>query len=663
MREHAQHRRRRPLLLLGLLTLLCAHAHAQVSFVQITDPHVFDDFRDKFDNRLDDKAALASVVAKINQKSVDEGISYDFVVVTGDLGIEQLLSVPVEKDATGKEVKTKEAEARKAEAIDARIRSGAAEIASVLARSKVRRWLFVPGNNDVANEEQEKVRYYHRFLEALADEIRQTEDDFKVIDLCPKDPSPVGVPYDSQAKLYQIPEKPDYAFIGFDNTTFKNAPRENETDASRRIVSNSELQQRHVKQVVSLLSGPGFKYAYVFYHIPEVDDPHLATMGDQQESVKKRGADDQLMGGRYERSAWFVTKEVREAWQKQVVVNPKVYGLFAGHFHDPQQKTYRNFDWMTTPIAYPSVSLSKLHVCPPLALKFQNDSGGLARGFQEVYIDTAGAVSTRVFWLEQAGWRPVSEVAAAEEASLRQFELGRTYEGQGRFKEAEAAYLKAAESNWQPTRQRALASLSKVVACQDSPYEKYFIAPLGAASYVGATAFFTALPTFLFLLLIYLWLRRRGKRKGKYQLKIGPIITSPQDETGTGFEQVAKAVHGRIRTHYSGLPPIFPPEPRLPMLANSLCEEVASLVESSLPSVTGKLMAWLIRRTDRPWYSIEGVMYSNALQNGSTFTLYLMRKGEPLQSWNDGATVNDLIGRHRYVAFEALIRLVREVNR
>lgn len=642
-----------------LCVVMSAAARAQVSFVQITDPHVFDDVHENIDNRLDDKAALASCVAKINQKVADEGAVYDFVVVTGDLGIEQLLTVEVEKDARGEEVKTKEAEARKADAIDARIRAGASELASVLALSTVRRWLFVPGNNDVAGEEPEQIKYYHRFLEALAAEIRRMRDGFEVIDLCPKDSGPPGGRYDSRAGLYQIKEKPNYAFIGFDDTTFKNAPRENEPADARRIALNSELQQRHVSQVVSLLGGKGITYAYVFYHIPEVDDPYLVPVVDEQEPIKQRHADIQLMGGRYERSAWFVTKEVREAWQKQVVMNSKVRGLFAGHFHDAQQKTYRNFDWMATPTLYPSVGLSKLHVCPPLALKFQNDASERARGFQEVYIDDAGAVSTHAYWLEPAGWSPAADASAAEAASLRQFELGRTYEDQGRFKEAEAAYLKAAENDWPPTRQRALASLNRVVASQESFYEKYVASPFGAEVTTVVTVLLVVAP----ILLLYLPVRWYGKWAGRYQLKIGPIITSPKGETGAAFEQVAKTVHGGMRTHYGDLPPLFPPGTRLPMLAGSLCEEVATLVESSLPSITGKLMAWLIRRTSRPKYSIEGVVHSNSTQNNSALTLSLMREGKPLQSWDEEAAMNEHIGRHRRVAFEALRRLVMEMNK
>jgi hypothetical protein len=201
----------RPLILFCVHAILSAAAYAQVSFVQITDPHVFDDVKtahdkadaagptkaqgaDALDNRLDDKAALAFCIDKINQRVLDNGTTYDFVVVTGDLGIEQLV-----RDADGKGD----------DAIEERIRGGASYLASVLVLSRVGRWLFVPGNNDVVGERPEKVRYYHQFLKALADEIRKTRADFEIIDLCPRYPAADGGVYDSRAGIFQIPGKTD----------------------------------------------------------------------------------------------------------------------------------------------------------------------------------------------------------------------------------------------------------------------------------------------------------------------------------------------------------------------------------------------------------------------------------------------------------------------
>src|ERR1051326_3327925 len=81
-------------ILVGLCLLLTCTAHAQVNFVQITDPHIFDDIKED-GSQLDDKAALASFIDKMNQrvveKAAEDGGKYDFVAVTGDLGIERLI--------------------------------------------------------------------------------------------------------------------------------------------------------------------------------------------------------------------------------------------------------------------------------------------------------------------------------------------------------------------------------------------------------------------------------------------------------------------------------------------------------------------------------------------------------------------------------------------
>jgi hypothetical protein len=56
-------------------------------------------------------------------------------------------------------------------------------------------------------------------------------------------------------------------------------------------------------------------------------------------------------------------------------------------------------------------------------------------------------------------------------------------------------------------------------------------------------------------------------------------------------------------------------------------------------------------------------MHSNIFQHDTALTLSLMRKGEPLQRWDAQTTVNGAIVRHRGLAFEALRRLVVEINR
>src|SRR5258708_5832802 len=70
-----------------------ATAYAQVNFVHLTDPHIFDDNWQTQnppvdeDNRLDNQAALTSCMSEIKER-IKNGEAYDFGVITGDLGIE-----------------------------------------------------------------------------------------------------------------------------------------------------------------------------------------------------------------------------------------------------------------------------------------------------------------------------------------------------------------------------------------------------------------------------------------------------------------------------------------------------------------------------------------------------------------------------------------------
>jgi Calcineurin-like phosphoesterase len=635
----------RLLLLLGLYAFFSVVIHAQVSFVQITDLHIFDDVDKSIDNRLDNKAALASCIDKINQKITNDYVAYDFVIVTGDIGIEPLVS------PNGKENN---------QFIVERLRRGASDLASMLVLSKVNRWLFVPGNNDVADEQPAQVKYYHLFIASLADEVRKLREDFEIIDLCPKENSAASSQYDSRSGLFRIKEKSQYAFIGFDDASFKNFDPP-ASAPTRRINANFELQKKHIAQVMALLNDVNITYAYVFYHIPEIDDPHLTSSGETEDAIKTRAADKTLMGGAYERSVWFVKNDIRDQWQ-QVVNHTKVFGRFAGHFHDSRRAIYEKFDWMSDAEVYRDDRLDELHVCPPVAQKFQQTSTEQARGFQEVAIDERGIVSTRIFWLEGAAWNLSVDKAPVESASLKQLEIGLTYENLGRLKEAESAYLKAAENDWQPTRQRALTSLQRVVNEQDSASEKYLFGPLRAAVNAGITGLFALLLTLPFVLVYYVHKWRCGRRDSKYQIEIGPIIDSPKGEAGAIFEQVTSMMHGRFCTHYGDYK-LFPEKLRLPMIASSQSEEVGTIVETFLPGGLGKLMTLLIKRTQKPKYSIVGVMRSDIFLRNRRIFLSLRAEGASLQNWVADGNADESILGHKKLAYQALIHVVRDINR
>lgn len=547
-----------------LLFALCIEARAQVRFVQITDPHLFDGGAEASANR----EALTAFVKKINER-VDEGNIYRFVVVTGDIGVEKLVENLIPKDekkATGKERERIEQEIKK------EIGKGVGVLSSILASSKVRLWLFVPGNNDLYQENPKSIGYYHQFIEQLASTLKPLG--IEVRDLCPKADNPFTKPYANSAAYVYGP----YAFIGFNNASFKNSDNSQNliplergsgglspakakltpdhlplTPDELKLIPDElkELQGEYVEQVRSLLGGTPdgkkFSFAYVFYHIPEVDDPYLISgdeCGDEKVIEKicerrdaaKGGAfdisdaacnDEKLIGKLCERrkavkggaidelakySSWFVHRDVRDQWYKLIADagGGKLAGLFAGHLHDWKRETYQNYHWLKT-TGYPSASLSQLYICPPLAVKLQSDQPDQARGFMEISIDSRGRIldewgrgGAHIFW-----YNPITKSFTGDENEkevewLNQLALGRILEDSGRLDEAEAAYTKALASKSAITRRKASEFVQRVAEKRVFPLNRYFFTPWGFSLSFEGIVFLVSIS--LLLTLSAMWL-------------------------------------------------------------------------------------------------------------------------------------------------------------
>jgi|GEM_PF-2257340 len=640
-----------------------ATAYAQVSFVHLTDPHIFDDNWQTQnppvdeDNRLDNQAALTSCMSEIKER-MKRGATYDFGVITGDLGIEFL----VQEARTS----AKGADANEFEKIVAKkLERAGTEFANQLALSRVKIWLFVPGNNDVLCEDPANIRYYHTFVTAVKAAFDNSNNETLARDLCPPD----GSNY-SKSDLIQIK---GYAFIGFNDSSFKNSEPDKEEQKqcpqTNRITVYAPFQKIYAVQVEDLLKNDNSKYAYVFYHIPEIDDPYLVTLKLDQEPLKSRIANKAAIGNSFYDSAWYVQRDVRDEWNK-VVMNSKVRGLFAGHFHDNRRQSYLGFQWLRTP-NYAPETLSKLHVSPPLALKLQYDKSERARGFEEVYIDDKGEVSARILWLNEGTWGLADDVGAKESESLRQLNLGDIYASNGQLKEAEAAYVKAAESTWPPTRQRAMSSAAGVIAKQNSFSEKYVSAPMRAALATAATtagSIVLALVALAVLILVVTpFARDIGSWRGRNKIRI--IATSNNDDLmGAGFEQIIMMIHGRMASHYSRRHALLVGRQPLPMLFRSQTGELADLAESVAPGAVGKVIGWLIKRTDSPQYTIAGTIQFPFARGvfirpftGAIFVA-LSERGVTLRTWHKTGEDADFADEEINLTFKSIKYLVTHQN-
>ena len=212
----------------------------------------------------------------------------------------------------------------------------------------------------------------------------------------------------------------DLLFVGFDNSFFKN----NNTfkkflDGKGNVLPSEEVTEyTHLSTLNELIKKSSAKYAYVFYHIPEVDDPWMvkfssdskAKGGDNVVSKRLREAhflSPVLAKEVYPHSSWTVADKIRKLWES-IVTNkefktPIVKGLFAGHFHDNQKSVYKNFGWIRTK-GYKKEILDKLYISPSISVKNQFEYGtkDRARGGQLITINNKGEVTRKLFWLQGA---------------------------------------------------------------------------------------------------------------------------------------------------------------------------------------------------------------------------------------------------------------------
>jgi hypothetical protein len=129
--------------------LVCAFtANAGLKFFQLTDPHLFG-------KEAGNERALRQAVQENNRRSANRG-EFRFVVVTGDFGIEDLVSDKIEKAPTPTAAEDQELENRDQRGLKERriheaaskdCEKGARIFGDIIKACAVKKWLFVVGNN------------------------------------------------------------------------------------------------------------------------------------------------------------------------------------------------------------------------------------------------------------------------------------------------------------------------------------------------------------------------------------------------------------------------------------------------------------------------------------------------------------------------------------
>ena len=375
-----------------LLTIVSSFAGAQsVTFVHITDAHIYDSAAHSttmggYSNALDNGSALAWAVLLVN-KLVDSGWNIDFVVFTGDFGLEETdCGIVARKRPPQHPLISCQ------EAVDA---------AAIAFRGLlVKKVFLVPGNTDVPDEDPTKLAVYSEFVAALKAKIEGLR-------LSPSDPAFASI-IDA---ITQSDVINGIGIVGLDSSTFKNT----ETIPGDRAAANFSEQERALKSLRSRLS-KGRRPSIIITHIPNLEDP-----------FRDNGI----------RRAWNLDSKLAKVWQG-IITQPDVIAVFAGHFHDSRRIVYmHDYSWASQ--APGRIEGEKTWVAPPLAVKLQWKAKPQARGLLLATVTAAGNISGQPLWFgsEETG-------SAADKAD--KLAEATAYERAQEYDRAAAAYQQGLSS-------------------------------------------------------------------------------------------------------------------------------------------------------------------------------------------------------------------------
>ena len=396
----------RTLILAFAATALVSHGGAQgkLRFVQITDVHLFDAGHNCYepDVAVEHDAAINGLkwaVDKINQEN--DAAAIDFVVITGDFGIANLIG-----DATPPHDRPKRnachpdtpASNQFGPTKPETIETAAVNVAGFLRELNVRSIYLLPGNNDVPDnkllgiEDPEDRKSYGRFVQALSHELRG-----RVRDLS-------GIAYPASDAPWDHVH--GYWLIGLDTASFKpsnteiekslpmagaapvvqpgggQAPPCQDPDPDTVTSKARTMQLSRTAAHAANASGPFL----LFTHIPDLPDPFPDRQLNGASDPKKKCS---LL------SSWMLVRESRKAWTG-VISNPKLVAIFGGHFHSMEETQYGGP--YSAVSAEQSPAVRNMYVAPPLALKNQWKTHNPRRGLLVVDVQDSRVRNAVIDW-------------------------------------------------------------------------------------------------------------------------------------------------------------------------------------------------------------------------------------------------------------------------
>lgn len=352
-------------LCLGLVLLLAEGRGAaqsppsSITFAQITDAHIFDEgwnqsVADAFRQAADDRDGLHFAIEKINSL-VASGVNIDFVVFTGDLGLQNV------EFPSGSRCPAMPARPQPGLPLFS-LEAALSEATSVFSRLAVQKLFIVPGNNDLIDEDIMDNARYECFVDALKGRLLAL-------------PQPLlleKLEADSVIQINGIYLK------GLNTASFKKLVNYARSCSGNPAKANAQIlrQACPASQLQTLSSRASRGPLVLFTHVPDLVDPYRKT------------------------PSWEVRPEVRKAWEDEACSHD-IIAVFAGHFHDSNRALYAT-NTGTAGLALAKCVAEKTWVAPPLAVKNQLDKSPQARGLLLATVGFGGVQQVQAYWLGSA---------------------------------------------------------------------------------------------------------------------------------------------------------------------------------------------------------------------------------------------------------------------
>jgi hypothetical protein len=441
-------------------------ATGRVRFVQLTNLHLFDAGHGQhgervFEEALDNRSSLHWAVLEINQLVRTEPGSIDFVVITGDFGLENV-TMPKAKNCQCPTPRPRDKEDEgPIEAVP--LADAAAEVAREFNALLVKRIFVVPGEKDLCRGS----RYdRHRWVDFVDEVNIQVCEQYKSHiqnltgvrpnnclspDLDAPPPPVVSDLTHSKEVLSKIEEPSikinDIRLLAFNNAHFFPTSKQVQKDIDQQKLEELDRLAHQIQQGGTYL---------VFTHFPDLHDAALygpdqdqgSLSGDRWSSsfsklnsdLEKRISRDQAADQDHSENGWL-----------RLLSQRRFIGLFAGHVESNRREIYpKGFG-----VAVDKTdrwTAKKTWIAPPLGVEYQNlqPSRQSARGLLLVTATTDGAVDARPIWFETVD----PDALAKDDATLAEAQMD---ELGGDWEAAVAKYASAMSST--DARARATATL------------------------------------------------------------------------------------------------------------------------------------------------------------------------------------------------------------